>query len=129
MKVMSWGKDGGADSCVDALYVVEIKGAFSIVLLRFGNGSREAYHSHAFNCVNWLVKGKLAEHFFENRHPWRVIKPWWTWRVYRSTFHKVVSDSTSWVISLRGPWANTWFEGRDQVLETTTLKSGRIICK
>ena len=45
-------KDGGPDSTV-WMYGIEVKWLFSILLLRFEDGSRDAYHSHAFDCVSW----------------------------------------------------------------------------
>lgn len=123
MKIFSYGKDGGALSKVWGLFITEIKKAFSIVLLRFENGSREAYHSHAFNAVSWILKGKLVEYVdgavFEVYRP--SLTPIWT---PRDRFHKVYSVGTTWVISFRGPWADTWKEYTDKDGEIT-LTHGR----
>ena len=125
MKFMKWEKDGGRHSTVHALYVVEIKSLFSIVLLRFSDGSREAYHSHAFNCWSWLFKGVLQEHFLsgQRRSIWPSFIPFPT---YRTTFHKVVSEGTSWVLSFRGPWAPSWEEYLPEEDRFRTLVSGRV---
>jgi hypothetical protein len=36
-------------------WLVELQRAFSAVLLKFADGSREVYHSHAFNSRSWVV--------------------------------------------------------------------------
>jgi hypothetical protein len=110
MKFMKWSKDGGPESKVWAFSIIEIKSLFSIVVLKFEPGSRDAYHSHAFNAVSWLLSGYLVEYL---NHTNDVIphkpslKPILTWY---DTFHMVVSVGTSWVISLRGPWKDVWLE-------------------
>lgn len=54
---VKWGApDGGPESNVTA-YMVEFKSLFSIGFLRFAEGSRDAYHGHAFDCVNWVLPG------------------------------------------------------------------------
>src|SRR5688572_23627337 len=109
MKLLSWGKDGGAESTVWGLSVVEIKRLFSIVLLKFENGSRDAYHDHAFDALSWVLRGKLVEEHLtgaETDH-YPSLRPIFT---SRRTFHKVTSEGTTWVFSLRGPWKNSWRE-------------------
>lgn len=111
-----WGsKDGGAESHVWA-YGLEIKWLFSVLALRFEDGSRDAFHDHAFNAVSWVLSGRLNEHQREESpgvqvnnyvpHPagWRPIL------TLRSTLHRVRSTGRSWVLSFRGPWAETWRE-------------------
>ena len=49
MKLFKYMKDGGPESTVWGYFLIEIKSLFTIVLLHFKNGSREAYHNHAFN--------------------------------------------------------------------------------
>lgn len=127
MKIMSWDKDGGEHSTVSALYIVEIKSLFSIVLLRFSAGSREAYHSHAFNCFSWVLSGNLSERHLDgriNRLP--PISKWLPFGTYRKTYHKVVSRGVSWVISFRGPWAESWDEYLEHEHRSRTLTDGRI---
>lgn len=115
-----FGKDGGPESTVWG-YFFELKRLFSIVFLRFENGSREAYHSHAFNSISW-VWGELTEYHLDGRV--EVHKT--SWRpviTRRDTFHKVSSKGRSWVFSLRGPWAKTWQEWVDN--RFVTLSNGR----
>jgi len=57
---IGYGKDGGAQSTVWG-YFLECKKLASVVLLRFEPGSREAYHSHAFESWSLLIKGQLVE--------------------------------------------------------------------
>lgn len=103
-----WGReDGGPDSTVTA-YGLEIKPLFSVLVLRFGHGSRDAYHSHAFNCVSWLLTGGLFEQFQDGKGVTYSpsLRPIFT---YRTTFHKVDGvKQANWVLSFRGPWATTW---------------------
>lgn len=109
MKFMNWEKDGGDESTVTGLYIVEIKSLFSIVLLKFDGDSREAFHSHAFNCWTWLLKGRLYEHFLSGGV--RIYAPSVVpFPTKRKTFHKVSSLGVSWVLSFRGPWAHHWME-------------------
>lgn len=116
MKI-GWGKDGGPKSKVYGAFF-EIKSLFSLVLLRFNNGTRSAHHSHAFNAWSVLLKGQLTEE--EIGGTTRVYTAPCFIRTPREMFHKVNSQGTSWVLSLRGPWAPTWMEvdeeGRQRVL-------------
>ncbi len=127
-----FGKDGGPESKVWG-YFFEIKRLFSVVLLRFEDGSREAYHSHAFNSWNWVLKGRLHEYVMTDHNETGTLvqghtnhyKPGWhPVKTLRSTFHKVRSEGRSWVLSIRGPWSKTWQElvpGRGVI----TLTHGR----
>lgn len=124
MKLLSIGKDGGPESTVTGYWLTEIKRLFSVVLLKFEHGSRDAYHSHAFNSINWVLRGRVTEY---NRDG--------TVTVYgpsllpiitrRSTFHRVVSEGTTWVFSLRGSWKKTWLEYNPKTEEMTRLTNGR----
>ena len=62
MKLFHKAKDGGNESNVTGYWLIESKRFFSIVLLCFNKGSREAFHSHAFNALSWIIKGELEEH-------------------------------------------------------------------
>ena len=127
MKLFQKAKDGGPDSRVTGYWLIELKSLFSIVLLRFDDGSRDAYHSHAFTSVSWVLKGALLElldrmpcggfHYYE-RSPVPIL-------TRRSTFHKVVSYGTTWVLSFRGPWSDTWQEYTDKN-GNVTLTHGRV---
>ena len=127
MRFMEWANDGGPESTVSGLFLVEFKGLFSLVLLRFGEGSREAYHSHAFNCLSWVLKGNLQEHHKdggENTLPPRNrLLPFVT---SRDTFHKVVSEGVSWVFTVRGPWAKSWNEYIPDSDKDVVLTEGRV---
>lgn len=118
MKILSKMKDGGPESRVWGYFLIEWKRLFSIVLLRFEDGSRDAYHSHAFNAVSWVLTGCLIETRYDaSRDP--VFGLFWP-NVFRPSFrpvftgrdnmHKVRSVGRTWVLSFRGPWRDTWEE-------------------
>jgi hypothetical protein len=124
MRFLEWAKDGGPESPVMGFFLIEVKWLFSIVLLRFSPGSRDAYHSHAFNALTWFLKGKVIE-FFANgfSRPWGPsLWPKWT---PRDCVHKVGSVETTWALSVRGPWARTWFELRGPMKKRVDLGHGR----
>ncbi len=129
MKFCKIAKDGGPESKVWGYFLFEIKSLFSIVLLRFEDGSREAYHNHAFNAVSWVLKGELNEILHESVEP-DVYQSLNTYCpsifpviTLRSTMHKVISRGTTWVLSIRGPWSKTWKEVVDG--KEMTLTNGR----
>jgi hypothetical protein len=112
MKFLQKAKDGGQESTVTGYWLIELKSLFSIVLLRFSSGSRDAYHSHAFDSANWVLSGCLIEkvlRFVPNSSIiyWPSLRPVIT---RRARYHKVISQGTTWVLSLRGPWTSTWRE-------------------
>ena len=134
MKIL-WGhKDGGPDSEVTC-YGIEIKSLFSVMLLRFTPKTREEFHSHAFNCYNWVLSGGLYEeiaydphrritsfeqHAFTNHMP--SFKGFW---IVRKCLHRVRSMyAVSWVLSFRGPWEREWLDGKPGV-KLNTLTHGR----
>lgn len=127
--VFEGGKDGGPKSKVFGLWLIRIKQLFTIALLCFHRGSREAYHSHAFNSISWVLKGRLEEYDlnFTGDEVVKVhtpsLKPIIT---NRNTFHKVygVGEKT-WVFTIRGPWRPTWqeFEFDDNNRRRGTLTS------
>jgi len=124
MKLLKFMKDGGSESRVNGFFFVEMKKFFSVVLLHFLDGSREAYHSHAFNAVSWVLRGKLVQNALDGQvteyKP--SLVPIFT---PRSLFHKVVSAGDTWVISFRGPWAKTWKEYLPDLKRFVTLTHGR----
>lgn len=123
MKILFKASDGGKDSGVTGYWLIEWKSMFSIVLLRFSKGSREAFHSHAFNALTWWLKGRAVEHFEDNSPPktWTPsIKPKYT---PRRCFHKIFAEDVTWALSIRGPWEKTWFEKRNNTY--MTLSQGR----
>lgn len=121
MKFLETSKDGGPKSRVWAHWLVELKNLFSVVLLRFEDGSREAYHSHAFNAVSWVLKGRLVEdRLLADRL--RFFRPSVVPIITtRDNIHKVTSEGRTWVLSFRGPWADSWVElAEDGQLHTLT---------
>ena len=124
-RLLAVTKDGGEESRVGAFHLLSIKALFSIILLKFEDGSRDAYHSHAFNCLSWVLgPGSLTEHHLAGK----IEKHWPSWLPFvtrRSTFHKVVSDGTTYVLTLRGPWANYWQEFTS-AKGVRTLTHGRV---
>lgn len=124
MKFFKKLKDGGKESHVWGYFFVKIKNLFSVVLLRFDHGTREAYHNHAFDCVSWVVKGKLVERLLtgEVNMYGPSLKPVVT---RKNTFHQVCSKGTTWVLSFRGPWAKTWKEYLPREQRFVTLTHGR----
>ncbi len=124
--LFKYRKDGGKLSTVWGYWLCEFKGLFSIAVLCFEDGSREAYHSHAFNSCSWVLKGQLEEqHLNEgvNIHT-PSFKPVMT---YRDTFHKVYSKGRTWVVTFRGPWSKEWKEYLPESDEYVTLTNGRKI--
>jgi hypothetical protein len=126
MKLFSWGKDGGTESTVWGLWLIEAKSLFSIAILKFVGDSREAFHTHAFNSISWIIKGKLIENMKYGKSRLNVYRPSLTPIITkRNTFHRVDSVGTTWVLTLRGPWSDTWLEyAKDKY---TTLTHGRKI--
>lgn len=122
MKLLQRMKDGGPESPVVGYFLVEIKSLFSVVLLHFG-GTREAYHSHAFNAVTLWLKGKVKEY--------TLNKGWQYWYAghlkytARNTFHKVDPLEDTWALSFRGPWTKTWQEYWPAEDKLVTLTHGR----
>ena len=128
MKLLRRMKDGGPESPVIGYFLVEIKSLFSVVLLHFG-GTREAYHSHAFNALTLWLKGSVIEVTCsaEGR---QISQEWKAGQVKhtpRSLMHKILPITDAWAISLRGPWAKTWQEYRPAENRFVTLTHGRKI--
>lgn len=119
-------KDGGDKSTVTGFFVLAIKPLFSVVFLKFNGASREAYHTHAFHCLSWVLKGQLKETMRDGRiyiHKPSLL-PFLT---TRKDFHKVSSTTpASIVFSLRGPWANSWKEHLPDESRDRTLTHGRV---
>lgn len=123
MKILKRGYDGGKDSGVTGYWLIECKPLFSVVLLKFNKGSREAFHSHAFNAITWWLKGEVEEHFQDgspSKKWYPSVKPKFT---IRNNFHKIYANKVSWAISFRGPWKQTWQESKDG--EVYNLTHGR----
>jgi len=122
MRFFFKAKDGGPESRVWGYWLCEGKSSFSIALLRFEDGSREAFHSHAFNSISLVLRGAL----FETLRGGTGIA-YWTGaiiRTYRETFHRVESYGRTWVLTFRGPWSKTWKESTPEA-GVYELSSGR----
>lgn len=127
MKLFKKSHDGGADSGVTGYWLIEWKKVFSIVLLHFSPGSREAFHSQAFNAWTWWLKGSVTEKFWTDDSDYILDKKWkpsfkpkYT---PRNNFHKIIAgEKGAWALSFRGPWSKTWKEHKNG--ETYELTSG-----
>lgn len=121
---LKYGSDGGKDSGVTGFWLFEFKSLFSIALLHFKKGTRENYHSHAFNAYSWFLSGKVEEqHLNEDPMIWGPsIFPKWT---PRSTFHRVNALEDTYVLTFRGPWSKTWLEYDPTNREYIELTNGR----
>ena len=133
MKLFFKSKDGGPESNVTGYWLIEWKKVFSVVLLKFDKGTREAFHDHAFHALSWVITGKLTEEClvyrhcvgYNSMHP--SIVPVYT---SRNRMHKVHGETDStWVLSFRGPWNKTWHEYLPGTKEHVTLSSGRFRVK
>lgn len=109
MKLFSKAKDGGRESNVDGYFLFEFKGLFSVALLRFNKGCREAYHSHAFNAYTWFLFGDMIEQDISGAtlEYKQALKPKYT---PRQKVHRVLANRNSWALTIRGKWADQWFE-------------------
>lgn len=105
--------DGGKDSGVSGYMLIEWKKVFSIGLLHFKKGSREAYHSHAFCALTWFLKGTVTEEKYNgpNKDFGPSIIPKFT---PRTNLHRVISHSDTWALTFRGPWEDYWIEYRPE---------------
>ncbi len=124
MKILTVRKDGGGLSRVWGFFLIEVKSLFTIALLLFKDGSREAYHSHAFNAVSWCIKGMLLEHNLDGSIT-RYTPSWRPIYTPRKRFHKVVSYGNTYVITFRGPWVDTWKEYLPDLKKFVKLTHGR----
>jgi hypothetical protein len=119
MKIMQSAPDGGKGSGVTAYFLFESKRFGSVALLRFAKGSREAFHSHAFNALTWWLSGSVTEHHVSgNSIEWRLsFKPK---RTGRDCFHKIEARQVTWALTVRGPWVDRWQEKRGDKFVTLT---------
>lgn len=124
MKLFRKAKDGGKDSTVTGYWLIEWKEVFSLVILKFEKGSRDAFHTHAFNAISWYIKGDVEERFIDGTSKnWKgLCLPKYT---SRKCFHKVFAKKTSWVLSIRGPWVDKWKEYIPHSKKYLTLTNGR----
>lgn len=133
MQFFKFGKDGGPESNVEGYWLIEWKYLFSIVLLKFNRGTRENYHSHAFNAISWFLWGDLTEYTIDPETNIKIGRRFQGLSVPkytpRSQIHKFYCDETAWCISIRGPWSDTWQEYNEEYKELITLTHGREIVK
>ena len=120
MKFFKKSYDGGADSGVTGWFLIEIKPLFSIVVLRFSEGTRDAYHSHAFNALTLWLKGTVLEHDYDNPEKSRLWGAGDIKYTPRSKMHMVEALTTTWALSIRGSWQSRWKEARKGKLVTLT---------
>lgn len=114
--------DGGNNSGVTAYFLIEWKILFSIGILHFKEGTREAYHNHAFNALTWWIKGKVTEIKIDKSE--KDFKPSLIPKyTSKDNFHKVKAHENTIAITLRGPWNDTWKEYRKN--KYVTLTHGR----
>jgi len=125
MKAFSKGKDGGPESHVTGYFLVEIKRLFSIVLLKFDEGTREEYHNHAFNAVTLWLKGEVQEEYPDHiGTTWKAGELKYT---PRNLMHRIRAFKPAYALSFRGPWVSNWNEYNAASKRTTTLTHGRKI--
>ena len=131
MKLFKKSHDGGKDSGVTGYWLIENKKFFSILLLRFSKGSREAFHSHAFNAYTWWLKGLVKEEFKDTNDCiiWKpsLLNLFFPKYTPKGNFHKIIGIKESWALSIRGPWDYTWKEFKNG--EEYTLSQGRVRVK
>jgi hypothetical protein len=110
MSIFKLAKDGGPNSKVFGFWIIEWKSVFSIAILMFEQGSRECYHSHAFDAISWLLSGGLKEVTIDGEVV--VYGPSFSPIITKkSRTHKVYGlSSKNWVLTFRGPWNKTWTE-------------------
>ena len=119
---IGYRKDGGPNSHVGGWFF-EIKSLFTIALLKFSPGTREAFHEHAFNSISLILGiGFLRETFQSGFSRWHFPGDFLITRT--TDFHQVSSEGTTYVLTLRGPWKSTWREV-DENNESHTLTHGR----
>lgn len=126
MKILFKGKDGGAESKVYGYWLFESKKFGSIVLLNFKEGSREAFHTHAFNSISWVLYGAIKEEFINSIQTIVYNFSYKPILTFRSTFHKVSGlTKNTWILSIRGSWVDKWLEHLPLEDKTITLTHGR----
>ena len=117
-------KDGGPESPVDGYFLFEIKNLFSIALLKFNKGRREAFHTHAFDALTWFLCGDLEEEDVSG-DTYKYSRSIFPKITQKSKNHRVKATEDSWCFTIRGPWSDTWTEYNPLVPMTTTFTHGR----
>jgi hypothetical protein len=125
MKFFFKRKDGGKESTVTGYWLIEAKQLFSIVLLRFDQGSRDVYHSHAFAALTWWLRGEATESELGKLGVRKWRPSFWPKYTPTSCTHKVFANKKTWALSIRGPWKNTWREYHPKTGNYIILTHGR----
>lgn len=111
--------DGGTESGVTGYFLLEWKKVFSIGILHFKKGSREAFHSHAFNAITFWIKGKVTEQKLSGQT--KDFSPSLKFKFTgRDNFHKVIAHKDTYALTFRGPWEDTWQEYKNNRFITLT---------
>jgi len=123
---LSKAKDDGKESPVDAYFLIECKGLFSIALLKFNKGKREEFHTHAFDAMTWFLSGDLEEEdvsgeLYQYKRSWKPKK------TLKGKDHRVKAYKDSWCLTVRGKWSDKWTEYNKDKDTTTVLTHGRKI--
>lgn len=115
--------DGGKDSGVTGYFLIEWKILFSVAILKFEHGSREAFHNHAFNAITWWLTGSVTEQKSNGttKDYGPSFRPKFT---TRDNCHKVIAHKRSYALTIRGPWLDYWYEIRNG--KKTLLTHGRV---
>jgi hypothetical protein len=110
MRFLEKCKDGGHQSPVDGYVLIELKGWFSIILLRFNPGAREKSHTHAFNAISWFLSGSTTEYIQGQspKHRTGLCLPHIT---TRNVNHRYNCYKPAWCLTFRGPWVSWWKDG------------------
>lgn len=124
MRILQKTKDGGPESPVDAYFLCEFKGLLSVAILKFNEGMREKYHNHAFNAWTWFLSGDLTEQHVSGLFT-KYKRSFFPKKTSRHHMHRVLAGRTSWCLTIRGPWLNSWQEFDEEKNEMTTLTHGR----
>lgn len=124
MKIFTKMKDGGPDSPVEGYFLFECKWLFSVALLKFNKGGREAFHTHAFNALTWFLKGELEEEDISGEK-YKYSKSIFPKITLREKTHRVLAYKDSWCFTLRGPWVDTWTEVSKEAKTYTVFTHGR----
>lgn len=123
-QLFSKAKDGGKESPVDGYFLFEIKGLCSVALLKFNEGQRESFHSHAFNALTWFLSGDLEEERVDGTM-YKYKRSWIPKITSKTNVHRVKANKNSWCLTLRGRWEDSWFEVDRELKLKTHLTHGR----
>lgn len=127
LRLFEKAPDGGKHSGVTGYFLIEWKPAFSIAILHFEKGTREAFHEHAFNAITLWLKGRVLEHqLIDTNHGLSIAREYTAGQIKftsRSMFHKIEALESTWALSFRGPWLDRWREWRFG--RVVTLTHGR----